>query len=120
MRFDNEDGKKALNLLTARVSCKLAEVHRLLAPHLEAPYTPAQLLDAAEQHLASLPPVQQEKVRMKAVVAYAELEQLIAEMTHCVAGLGDELQAVRVRTRAANAYRRAPRAGHYAINANAI
>ncbi len=95
----NDEGKKALNLLQARAACKLAEVRRLLAPDLEAPYTPEQLLEVAEARLATLPPLQQEKIRMKAVVAYAELEQLMAEMSRHVVEVGNELHAVRARAR---------------------
>ena len=114
----NDEGKKALQLLQARAACKLAEVRRLLAPDLEAPCTPEKLLEVAEERLATLPPLQQEKIRLKAVVAYAELEQLMAEMSRYVVEVGNELHAVRARTQAVNAYQRAPRVASYAHSPN--
>ena len=106
MRFDDE-GKEELKLLQARAACKLAEVRRLLAPDMEAPYTAARLREAAEARLATLPPSQQERLRVRAVVAYAELEDLVAEMARRVSEVGTELNAARARTRASHAYRSA-------------
>jgi hypothetical protein len=112
----DDDGKRALQVLQARVACKLAEVRCLLAPDLQPPYTSARLLAVAEERLAAMPPAQRQKLRLKALVAYAELEQMIAEMSNGIAQLSEELRAVRTRTQAINAYRRSPSAGtQYAL-----
>jgi hypothetical protein len=87
-----------------------------LAPDLDPPYTSARLLAVAEQRFAAMPPAQAQKLRLKAVVAYAELERLIDELSRSIAQISDELRAVRTRTQAINAYRRSPNAGpHYAL-----
>ncbi len=94
-----------LSLLQGRVTCKMAEIHQMLAPGVVEPVSAEQLQDRADRHMASLPPAEQEKLRMKAIVAYAELERLTAEMALQLDTLTDEMnKAVRNR-RAAVAYR---------------
>jgi hypothetical protein len=99
--------KNLLSLLQGRVACKMAEIHQMLAPGVVEPVSAEELQERADRHMASLPPADQEKLRLKALVAYAELERLSAEMAIQLDALTDELnKAVRNR-RAAFAYRQA-------------
>jgi hypothetical protein len=106
MATDSYD-KDLLSRLKGRVACKMAEIHQMLAPGIVEPVRAEELQDRAERHMASLPPADQERLRMKALVAYAELERLSAEMAVQLDALTDEMnRAVRNR-RAALAYRQA-------------
>ena len=108
--------KNLLSLLKGRVACKMAEIHQMLAPGVVEPIRAEELQERATLHMASLPPDQQERLRLKALVAYAELERLTAEMAVQLDALTDEMnRAVRNR-RAAFAYRQASGAagGHLA------
>jgi hypothetical protein len=106
MAKDSYD-KTLLSLLQGRVACKMAEIHQMLAPGVVEPVAAEELQQRATRHMASLPPAEQEKLRMKAVVAYAELERLSAEMAIQLDALTEEMnRAVRNR-RAAMAYRQA-------------
>lgn len=106
MAQDSYD-KNLLSLLKGRVACKMAEIHQMLAPGVVEPVAAEELQERADRHMASLPPADQEKLRLKALVAYAELERLSAEMAVQLDALTDELnRAVRNR-RAAFAYRQA-------------
>ena len=106
MAKDSYD-KNLLSLLQGRVACKMAEIHQMLAPGAVEPIRPEELQARADRHLASLPPADRDKLRMKAIVAYAELERLSAEMAVQLDALTDEMnKAVRNR-RAALAYRQA-------------
>ncbi len=97
--------KNRLALLQGRVACKMAEIHQMLAPGVVEPVRPEELQARADRHMASLPPAERDKLRMKAIVAYAELERLTAEMALALDCLTDEMnKAVRNR-RAAVAYR---------------
>ena len=109
MKYDAA-GKTELEQVEARVARKLAEVHHMLAPGLAAPFTLDELQKAAELRMASLPPAEQERLRLRAIVAYAELEQVIEELSLHLAAIGDELHKVSHHSRAATAYGRAPRA----------
>lgn len=103
----NSYDKDQLSRLKGRVACKMAEIHQMLAPGIVEPFRAEELQDRAERHMASLSPAGQEKLRMKAIVAYAELERLSAEMAVQLDALTDEMnKAVRNR-RAALAYRQA-------------
>ncbi len=103
MAKDSYD-KDLLALLQGRVACKMAEIHQMLAPGVVEPISAGELQERADRHMASLPPPEQEKLRMKALVAYAELERLSAEMAIQLDALTDEMnRAVRNR-QAAIAY----------------
>jgi hypothetical protein len=103
----NAYDKNLLSLLQGRVACKMAEIHQMMAPGVVEPVSAADLQERAERHMASLPPHEQETLRLKALVAYAELERLSAEMAIQLDALTDEMnRAVRNR-RAAFAYRQA-------------
>jgi hypothetical protein len=106
MAKDSYD-KNLLSLLQGRVTCKMAEIHQMLAPGVVEPVSAEELQERADRHMASLLPADQEKLRLKALVAYAELERLSAEMAIQLDALTDEMnKAVRNR-RAAIAYRQA-------------
>ncbi len=109
MKYDGE-GKAELEQVDARVARKLAEIHQLLAPGLAAPFTIDELQRAAEARMGGLPPAEQQRLRLKAIVAYAELEQIIEELSQHVADIGAELRTVSHHSRAVTAYNQAPRA----------
>jgi hypothetical protein len=100
--------KNALTLLQGRVTCKLAEIHQMLAPGVTEPVTAEELQARADRHMASLPPEDQEKLRLKAMVAYADLERLSAEMTQQMDLLTAEITKVTRHRRANIAYRQIP------------
>jgi len=104
MGMDNFD-KNLLPLLRGRVACKMAEIHQMLAPGVVEPVHAEELQERAERHMASLPPDEQEKLRLKALVAYAELERLSAEMAIQLDALTDEINKAARNKRAAIAYR---------------
>ena len=112
----NSYDKNRLTLLQGRVACKMAEIHQMLAPGVVEPVAPEELQARADRHMASLPPAEQEKLRMKALVAYAELERLSAEMAIQLDYLTDEMNRAARNRRAAFAYRQATGAagGHLA------
>jgi hypothetical protein len=97
--------KNRLALLQGRVACKMGEIHQMLAPGVIEPVHPEELQARADRHMASLPPSEREKLRMKAIVAYAELERLTAEMAMALDCLTDELNKAARNRRAAVAYR---------------
>ena len=97
--------KNLLPLLRGRVACKMAEIHQMLAPGVVEPVRAEELQERAERHMASLPPAEQEKLRLKALVAYAELERLSAEMAIHLDALTDEMNKAARNKRAAVAYR---------------
>jgi hypothetical protein len=103
----NSFDKNRLALLQGRVACKMAEIHQMLAPGVALPIAPEELQARADRHMASLPPAEQEKLRMKALVAYAELERLSAEMAIQLDYLTDEMNKAARNRRAAVAYRHA-------------
>jgi hypothetical protein len=105
--------KETLIRLQGRVSCKLAEIHQMLAPGSCAPIAPEMLQSLADRHMQSLTPAEQEKLRLKALVAYAELQHLSAEMNRQLEILSSELNKVARHKRAATAYRNIPRAAGY-------
>jgi hypothetical protein len=107
MSMDNSYDKNRLALLQGRVACKMAEIHQMLAPGVVEPVAPEELQARADRHMASLPPVEQEKLRMRALVAYAELERLSAEMAIQLDCLTDEMNKAVRNKRAAIAYRQA-------------
>jgi hypothetical protein len=108
MRFDGE-GRCELDLLRSRASRKLAEIHKMLAPDLREPFTAAELLETAESRFAQLAAPEKDKLRMRVIVAYAELEQLTARMAKCLNEIQDELHKIQLLSRVHAAYRRAPR-----------
>jgi len=103
----NSYDKNRLTLLQGRVACKMAEIHQMLAPGVVEPVAAEELQARADRHMASLPPADQEKLRMKALVAYAELERLSAEMAIQLDYLTDEISRATRNRRAALAYRQA-------------
>jgi hypothetical protein len=107
MRDDKYD-RQALTLLQGRVACKLAEINQMLAPGVSPQISPQELQRAADRHMATLPPPAQEKLRMRALVAYAELERLSADMVRQLDILSEEISKVSRHTRAAVAYRQMP------------
>jgi hypothetical protein len=112
MREETYD-KNALTLLQGRVACKLAEIHQMLAPGICGPISAELLQEQADRHMDSLPPDEQEKLRLKALVAFAELQSLSAEMARQLNVLRDEMNKVTRHRRAALAYRQLPRGtGH--------
>jgi len=111
MGMEHSYDKNRLLLLQGRVACKMAEIHQMLAPGVVEPVAPEILQARADRHMASLPPVEQEKLRMKALVAYAELERLSAEMALQLDCLTDEINRATRNRRAALAYRQAAVSG---------
>ncbi len=105
MIMDNSYDKNRLTLLQGRVACKMAEIHQMMAPGVVEPVAPEELQARAERHMASLPPDERAKLRMKALVAYAELERLSAEMAIQLDYLTDEMNKAVRNKRAAIAYR---------------
>jgi len=101
--------KDTLTRLQGRVACKLAEIHQMLAPGSCAPIEPEMLQFLADRHMASLSPAEQDKLRLKALVAYAELQSLSAEMNRQLELLSSEMNKVSRHKRAATAYRSVPR-----------
>jgi len=108
MREETYD-KDTLIRLQGRVSCKLAEIHQMLAPGSSAPIAPEMLQSLADRHMESLDPAEQEKLRLKALVAYAELQHLSAEMNRQLEVLSLEMNKVARHKRASTAYRHIPR-----------
>ena len=108
MKYDAA-GKTELEQVEARVARKLAEIHQMLAPGLAVPFTLDELQRAAETRMAVLPAADQERLRLKAIVAYAELEDIIEELSQHLAGIAAELHKVSHHSRAATAYGQAPR-----------
>ena len=107
----NSYDKNRLALLQGRVACKMAEIHQMLAPGVIEPVNPSELQARADRHMAQLAPAEREKLRMKAIVAYAELERLTAEMAIQLDGLTDEMNKAARNRRAAFAYRQTAAAG---------
>ena len=107
MGMENSYDKHRLQLLQGRVACKMAEIHQMMAPGVVEPVAAEELQARAERHMASLPPALQEKLRMKALVAYAELERLSAEMAIQLDCLTDEMTKAARNRRAAFAYHQA-------------
>ena len=105
MIMEHSFDKNRLARLQGRVACKMAEIHQMLAPGVVEPVAPEELQAHAERHMASLPPAEQEKLRMKALVAYAELERLSAEMAIELDCLTDEMNRAARNRRAAVANR---------------
>jgi len=105
MMMNKSFDKNRLTLLQGRVACKMAEIHQMMAPGVIEPVAPEELQARADRHMASLPPAEQEKLRMKALVAYAELERLSAEMAIELDCLTDEMNKATRNRRAAVAYR---------------
>jgi hypothetical protein len=114
MLYD-DDGRKALELLKARAACKLAEIHQILAPGVPEPCSMDELQKIAEGRLARMSEDEGNRLRLKAMVAYAELDRLVTEMTRHLDEIGEELTRVNRRNQALEAYRRAPLAGGYAV-----
>ncbi len=110
MRYDGE-GQKSLTLLQTQAARKLAEIHRLLAPDVAAPIAPEELRRISERRMAALPPGEREKLKNKAIVAYSQLERLMAEMSRHLADIGEELHKVNRQSRAVGAYSQAARMG---------
>ncbi|GEM_PF-5975597 len=104
MMMNKSFDKNRLTLLQGRVACKMAEIHQMMAPGVIGPVAPEELQARADRHMASLPPAEQEKLRMKALVAYAELERLSAEMAIELDCLTDEMNRATRNRRAALAY----------------
>ncbi|MTJ82609.1 MAG: hypothetical protein F8N37_16595 [Telmatospirillum sp.] len=105
MRYDAEQ-RKMLDLMQARAARKLDEIHQILAPGIAQSAGEEELRRQADAHMASLPPEEQEKLRLKAIVAYSQLERLISEMSEHLADIGDELKRVNSQSRAVGAYSR--------------
>ena len=105
--------RNALTRLQGRVACKLAEIHQMLAPGVCSPVSQEMLQEMADRHMASLSPAEQEKLRLKAIVAYAELQRLSDEMSRQLEVLQDEMNKVARHKRAAVAYRTVPRPTGY-------
>jgi hypothetical protein len=109
MTYDKDE----LTRLQGRVACKLAEIHQMVAPGVAAPISAELLQREADRHMESLAPEQQEKLRLKALVAFAELQRLSAEMSQQLDALTIEMNKVARHKRAVSAYRQVPRvAGH--------
>jgi len=104
--------RDALTLLQGRVACKLAEIHQMLAPGISGPISAELLQQHADRHMDSLPPAEQEKLRLKALVAFAELQSLSAEMARHLNVLSQEMTKVTRHKRAAIAYRQLPPRGN--------
>ena len=103
MKYD-ADGRKALDLMQAQAACKLAEIRQLIAPGTTSPLAYDDLQRTAASRTAQLPAAEREALRLKAMVAYGELERLMAEMSRHLNDIGDELRKVNHHSRAATAY----------------
>jgi hypothetical protein len=110
MRYDG-DNQKSLNLLQTQAARKLAEIHRMLAPGVAVPVAPADLQRISERRMATLPAGEREKLKNKAIVAYSQLERLMAEMSQHLTDIGEELRKVNHQSRAVGAYSQAARMG---------
>jgi hypothetical protein len=108
MKYD-ADNRSALDMMQAKAARKLAEIHQILAPGIGAPASEADLRDKADAHMASLPPAERERLRLKAIVAYSQLERLMSEMSGHLTEIGDELKRVNRQSRAVTAYSRVSR-----------
>jgi hypothetical protein len=102
--------KQALTLLQGRVACKLAEINQMVAPGITEPFTQDELQARADRHMDSLAPMDQEKLRLRAIVAYAELERLTEDMTRQLDLLSEEITRMTRTKRANSAYRNTPMA----------
>jgi len=100
--------KSALEMLQGRVACKLAEIRQILVPGLVGEVDADALQLLAERHLESLAPDLQDKLRVKAIVAFAELERLSAEMTRQLDIVAAEMKKVCRHRQAVLSYRQAP------------
>jgi hypothetical protein len=96
--------KETLQHLQTQAARKLAEIHQMLAPGMLAPANEDELRRAADDHMARLSPGEREKLRMKAIVAYSQLDRLMKEMSEHLAEIGDELKRVNRQSRAVTAY----------------
>ncbi len=117
MRYDTE-GRRSLDLVQAKAARKLAEIHQMLAPGTVAPCSAEDLRRIAEDRMAALPPGDRETLRLKAIVAYSELERLMTEMSQHLTDIGQELRKVNRQSRAVSAYSQAAtmsRRGPYAL-----
>jgi hypothetical protein len=101
--------RKDLDLVQARAACKLAEIHQLLAPGLVAPFSLDELQRLAENRMADMSPTEREALRQKAIVACAEIQTLMAEMSRYVEDISDELNKVNRHGRVISAYAQAAR-----------
>jgi hypothetical protein len=97
--------RKAVTALRERAAQKLAEIHQMVAPGTTAS-SPEVLRQDALSHMASLPPVEQEKLRRKAIAAYAELDRLNTEMKRHLDVVSSEIDKVSRHRRAVIAYHR--------------
>jgi hypothetical protein len=103
MKFDG-DGRKTLDLVQAQAARKLAEIHQLIAPGTTSRLAYDDLQRTAAARMAQLPAAEREALRRKAMVAYSELERLMAEMSRHLNDIGEELRKVNHHSRAATAY----------------
>jgi hypothetical protein len=103
MKYDAE-GRKSLDQVQMQAASKLAEINRLLAPEATTVVDYEELQRTASERLAKLPPVEREALKVKAMVAYGELQQLMSEMSRHLTAISDELRKVNHHSRAAVAY----------------
>ena len=104
-----EERRKETDLVQQRAARKLAEIGQLLVPGDTTLLSAEELLRRAEVRLAELPPVEREKTMQRALVAYSELDQLIAEMTNCQGAVADELRRMSTHSKGIGAYAQAAR-----------
>ncbi|MDR3438538.1 hypothetical protein [Telmatospirillum sp.] len=112
MRYD-ADHRQALDLMQMRAARKLAEIHQILVPGVTGLVDEADLRRKADEYASSLSPNEREKLRLKAIVAYSQLEQLMAEMSRLLADIGGELKKVNHQSQAVGAYNRVSRMGRH-------
>lgn len=103
MRYDAE-GRKRLEMVELRASRKLAEIQELLVPGAGAPLPNEALREGAMRHMAELPPAEQEILRKQAYVAYAQLQEIIAELSQNLGEIGEELRKVNVQSQGVGTY----------------
>jgi hypothetical protein len=110
MLYDG-DGQKSLTLLQTQAARKLAEIHQMLAPGSTAPVGPEDLQKISERRIADMSPGERERMKSKAIVAFSQLERLMAEMSQHLTDIGDELRKVNRQSRAVSAYSQTARMG---------
>ena len=104
-----EERKKEIDLVQQRTALKLAEISELLAPGVMVSSTGEELLRLAEARLAGLPPVERERTMQRALVAYGELDRLIAELTYQRDAVAEELHRMSSHSKGIGAYAQAAR-----------
>lgn len=94
--------KEKIKQLQKKADDKLLEIKKMLSPEQNA----SELLnyDAAWDYYANSPPLQQRVLRLKTIVAYAELQKIISEMQEYINEIGGELNKTQQRNKALQSY----------------